>query len=449
MPRAINHPLKQPIFHEPAFGEGGTILPDPNHFATKHLSSKPIYDDPNVRKALYADVVPFERSALADGDVYPLENAFGSQGKAFVDSVSKSGKIIFHCLGDTGATEEGIKYRAELVVSDSVSAETRAPKPEDCAAFMFHLGDVVYDFGESEYYYDQFYHPFRNYARPIFAIPGNHDSFMVPGTDPAKAPLLIFKRNFCSPSVVLTAEARSLHRTAMTQPGVYFTLDAPFVRIIGLFSNALEDPGIISSENVAWPALPDFQLDFLRAQLTKIRDDKYPGAVLIAVHHPPFSFRVSQVPENTGSHGGSSAMLRQIDSICKEVRVYPHAFLSGHAHNYQRFTRTVAFTGAANDYQVPFIICGNSGHNCSSLIYQDFHHVHDPQPGADVAYLEVNPAVTSKGLTIESFDDYNFGYLRVVADQKQIAVTYNPIGNSGGKKPDTVIVELATHRVVI
>jgi hypothetical protein len=98
---------------------------------------------------------------------------------------------------------------------------------------------------------------------------------------------------------------------------------------------------------------------------------------------------------------------------------------------------------------VPFIICGNSGHNCSPLIYQDFHHVHDPQPGADVAYLEVNPAVTSKGLTIESFDDYNFGYLRVVADQKQIAVTYNPIGNSGGKKPDTVIVELATHRVVI
>jgi hypothetical protein len=32
----------------------------------------------------------------------------------------------------------------------------------------------------------------------------------------------------------------------MIQPGVYFTLDAPFVRIIGLYSNVLEDPGVIS-----------------------------------------------------------------------------------------------------------------------------------------------------------------------------------------------------------
>jgi len=35
---------------------------------------------------------------------------------------------------------------------------------------MFHLGDVVYNFGEWNYYYDQFYEPFRNYAAPIFAI---------------------------------------------------------------------------------------------------------------------------------------------------------------------------------------------------------------------------------------------------------------------------------------
>jgi hypothetical protein len=32
----------------------------------------------------------------------------------------------------------------------------------------------------------------------------------------------------------------------MDEPGVYFTLDAPFVSIIGLYTNALEGPGIIS-----------------------------------------------------------------------------------------------------------------------------------------------------------------------------------------------------------
>jgi hypothetical protein len=34
----------------------------------------------------------------------------------------------------------------------------------------------------------------------------------------------------------------------MTQPGVYFTLDAPYVSIIGLYSNVLEHPGVISSQ---------------------------------------------------------------------------------------------------------------------------------------------------------------------------------------------------------
>src|ERR1035441_876885 len=42
---------------------------------------------------------------------------------------------------------------------------------------------VVYYFGEGQYYYDQFYEPFRAYDRPIFAIPGNHDG-MVFGSTP-------------------------------------------------------------------------------------------------------------------------------------------------------------------------------------------------------------------------------------------------------------------------
>ena len=48
-------------------------------------------------------------------------------------------------------------------------------RPAAAPAFCFHLGDVIYNFGEAEYYYDQFYEPFRAYDRPIFAIPGNHD----------------------------------------------------------------------------------------------------------------------------------------------------------------------------------------------------------------------------------------------------------------------------------
>src|SRR5260370_1579110 len=113
---------------------------------------------------------------------------------------------------------------------------------------------------------------------------------MIPNTAGAKAALMTFSRNFCCAGRVVTPEAGSLHRTAMTQPGVYFALDAPFVRIIGLFSNALDDPGVISSQGkqkTKWRGVPDVQLAFLTAQLQNIRSKTYTGHVLIAVHHPP------------------------------------------------------------------------------------------------------------------------------------------------------------------
>ena len=62
------------------------------------------------------------------------------------------------------------------------------------------------------------------------------------------------------------------------------------MRVLCLFSNGLEDPGVISSENGKWPSVPDHQLEFLEAQIQKIKDEAYKGAVLIAVHHPPFSY---------------------------------------------------------------------------------------------------------------------------------------------------------------
>ena len=73
--------------------------------------------------------------------------------------------------------------------------------------------------------------------------------------------LVTFQRNFCSEQPIITPEAGSLHRTAMTQPGVYYSLEAPFVRIIGLFSNALEDPGVISNRSQKWSNVNDVQLE--------------------------------------------------------------------------------------------------------------------------------------------------------------------------------------------
>src|SRR5260370_42313345 len=158
-----------------------------------------------------------------------LRDVWGPHGPEIIKNIQSAGKIVFHAAGDTGASNEG-KYANEVRVCDQLSSDCRTADDANRPVFLFQLGDVVYDFGESRYYYDQFYDPFRNYPAPIFAIPGNHDSFVVPGTAAGHTPLDTFQRNFCSKEHVITPEAGSLHPTAMTQPGGYFTLDATLGR---------------------------------------------------------------------------------------------------------------------------------------------------------------------------------------------------------------------------
>jgi hypothetical protein len=441
MPRKQSSTLPQPVFDE------ASITPDPTAFKVTHPSDTAQYNA--IQSLLTKNVVPIPATRAQPGDLYTLESALGPHGPEIIQGITKAGQIVFHSTGDSGASAAG-KYPNEIRVSDQVTADCRSAPAGKGPAFLYHLGDVVYDFGESQYYYDQFYEPYRNYPAPIFAIPGNHDSFVIPGTAPADTPLTIFARNFCSPNIVITPEAGSLHRTAMTQPGVYFTLDAPFVRIIGLFSNSLEDPGVISSENKKWTAVSDVQLAYLTAQLQRIKSQNYAGAVLLTVHHPPFSYAPAPTKGGSGGdHGGSPNMLRQIDTICKQEGVYPHAFISGHAHNYQRYTRTVTFNGS--DYDVPFIVCGDGGHNVNTLIQaKKGQPSQEPANGSKVDYLEVKPAVKVGGLLLEKYDDHNYGYLRITVSKKQIAIGFHQAGASSlaQSRFDMVTVDLASHTMI-
>jgi hypothetical protein len=442
MPREKSTPLPQPVFNE------GNITPDPKRFKVKHPSDNQQYQA--IESLLDKDVVSFDQSRAQLSDLYSLATAFEPHGSEVVQGIQKAGKIVFHCVGDTGASSEG-KYGDELRVSDQLTADCQTSQPADRPAFFFHLGDVVYNFGESKYYYDQFYEPYRNYPAPIFAIPGNHDSFIIPGTAPADAPLAIFMRNFCATVPTITQEAASLHRTAMTQPGVYFTLDAPFVRIIGLFSNALEDPGVISSENGKWSVVPDYQLQFLAAQLQRAKKEKYTGALLLAMHHPPFCYQPAPKAAGTGGdHASSPNMLRQIDTVCQAQGLYPHAVLSGHAHNYQRFTRTIQF--ANKNIQVPFIICGDGGHDVLKLVQgKDGQPPQEPQFGLNVDYLEpAKPAVKAQSLLLNHYDDQNFGYLRVTVDDATLNLAFHQVGqgSTAQSRADVVSVDLASRTIV-
>jgi hypothetical protein len=435
-----------PVLHGPVFSEPDA-LPDPDGPGTVHPDDKATFE--RIHRMLAPNVVSFERKRGEPGDLFTLAEALGAAGKARTKEIEKSGRIVFHALGDSGASDSG-RYQDELKVFDQLAYDCHTAPAEDRPAFMFHLGDVVYSFGEAKYYYDQFYEPNRNYPAPIFAIPGNHDSFIVPGTPPDQEPLVTFARNFCAERPVITPEAASLHRTAMTQPGVYFALDAPFVRIISLFSNALEDPGLISGQGGKWPGVPDHQLEFLATQLENVRKEKYPYAVLLAVHHPPFSY----APPSTrvgagGNHRSSWEMLQEIDRACKDAGVYPHAVLSGHAHNYQRYTRRIRFGKA--DYQVPFVVCGDGGHHVNSLVRaRRGEHPTPPAFGTDVTYLECKPEVNAKGLVLEKYDDRNYGYLRVSADPGQLRIGFHLLQSHSlpQSRFDLVTVDLKSHTKV-
>jgi len=57
-------------------------------------------------------------------------------------------------------------------------------------------------------------------------------------------------------------------------------------------SNVLEDPGVISAQTGTANSntiLDSRQVDFLTAALTRIKAENFTGAVIIAVHHPPFT----------------------------------------------------------------------------------------------------------------------------------------------------------------
>lgn len=449
MPRGETTPLSQPVFSE------DQTTADPTHFEFGHDAKRDneLYDE--IKKLHETkDVVSFDKMRGNPDDVYELASAYGAAGPAIVKQITEDAKqITFHSAGDTGASNDTKgKYRNEISVADQMTEDCHSNDPKSRPRFFYHLGDVVYNFCEPEYWYDQFYEPYRNYPGPIFGIPGNHDSFVTHGTPAAAHPLVTFGRNFCAQKPNITAEARSLHRTAMTQPGVYFALDAPFVRIIGLFSNSLEDPGVISNKSGKWKAVPNYQLEFLEAQLRRIQSEKYDGAVLLAVHHPPFTYSPDkQGKAGGGNHGSSTDMLREIDEICESVGVYPHAFLSGHAHNYQRFTRNVTFGG--KPYEVPFVVCGDGGHNVNPIVHNTHgQHVPEPHFGTDVRYLEVNPAVKSRDLKLKKYADNrtSYGYLRVTVTKAQLSIGFHLVGVSSlaQSRFDLVTVDIKDHKLV-
>jgi hypothetical protein len=331
--------------------------------------------------------------------------------------------ITFHVAGDTG----GIKTPAnQFLVADKMTDDFTLPANSpsaDSPAFFYHLGDVVYYYGLDEYYYEQFYDPYRNYPAPIFAVPGNHDAVLPPNA--LNTSLQAFCKHFCSDKPVQVPESQGASRTTMTQPGVYFTLNCPFVKIIGLYSNDLEGAGagVIATNN---GVIGQAQKQFLIAQLQQAKN--FPGAVVLAVHHPPFTM--------SSDHNPSPDMLSDIDDACNEAGFMPDCILSGHSHLYERYTRYI------NGRQVPFVVSGCGGYpNLTGLKNKNGPAIRPPLEGTD---RDGNRVV------MENYFDQTFGYLRLSISKTILSCEFVGVSDPStpGKTLDRFTLDLTQHSLV-
>ncbi len=324
-----------------------------------------------------------------------------------IKSIKTAGVLVCHTLGDTGDSRgQQQDFVAEMMTRDAQdSAASKKP------AFCYHLGDVVYFAGDIDKYGENFYETYKDYPCFIVAIPGNHDCQpddpQDGPVDPNKRPLDGWVQNFMSESPGRLGSLKTgSGRTQMDLPNVYWTLTTPFATIIGLFSNVGETQGEIRTD----------QIDWFRSELLAADKDL---ALIVAVHHPPFS--------GDTEHSGSSDVYKVLFDSFEATRRYPNLILSGHVHNYQRFTHRVGTGRSA--IQVPCVVAGAGG-------YTNLGKLHK----IGGAYPTV-PLVLGNDLTLERYDQDNFGFLRLEVSKAKILGTYISAPYSSGAQPVAKVVE--------
>jgi hypothetical protein len=355
--------------------------------------------DINADKDIQADQIiePIPAPRVSP-PVMDLSSVLGADAVA---QIQAAGSLVFHSVGDTGGI---VRAEPQLAVSDAMALDLQGKTyATGLPAFFFHLGDVVYYFGQEQYYPEQFYDPYRNYNAPIFAIPGNHDGVLY-DNEPVDFSLQPFWNNFCTATPGMGAP--SFARTTMTQPGVYFVLTAPFAWIIGLYSNTSETAGVLSDANIG-----SDQVTFLTAQLQAAlaarqadTQNENPFALIIAVHHPPFT--------GSSQHFPSAAMLKQIDDTCTQAGIWPDLVISGHAHLYERYTRVLAADGR----QIPYVVAGNGGYyNLSKLKL-------NAQGEKPIAGSHSEPDGQGNTLNLDQYNETLWGFLRITVNATTIQV---------------------------
>jgi hypothetical protein len=338
-----------------------------------------------------------------------------------VAQIAQTGKLVFHIAGDSGDK----RGQQMDFVASMMTADFDASPAGEAPAFFYHLGDVVYFAGDIADYPACFYETYAEYPGPIVSIVGNHDCQPddpqdSPGgvVDPNKVPFDGWVQNFMSKDPTQLGSLKTgSQRTQMNLPNAYWTFTTPLATIIGLCSNVSESQAEIHQDQIDW-----FQGELKAADPAK--------ALIVAIHHPPFS--------GDQEHSGSVAAETVLFQAFAATGVWPHLVMSGHVHNYQRFTTKE--TGGAGGSDVSCLVLGNSGYTRLGKLTK----IRGEYPTA--------PLAVTDALTLESYDHDNFGFARIEVTAQSIVGIYKSAPYTGktegvGATEDMFEVALASHAI--
>lgn len=274
----------------------------------------------------------------------------------------------FLVLGDPGEADD-----SQYAVVKPLLAQTGTD-------FMVICSDVVYPAGDVNDYVNAFYVPYREYAKPIYALPGNHDwydglsGFMYHfcASDPlpdvshnrasyrgrewlarrlwrkAHAP----RRQLIATYRRRTARPVTTFREA-TQPGPYFAIDTGPLLLVAI------DTGVTGD-------LDREQGDWLR-QISK------QGKPKILLTGKPIHVDNKTAPGLIEDNPRHPEQLRYVDEIVRDADNRYVATIGGDVHNYQRYEST-----DSNGRRLVSIVCGGGGAYLSNTHRIPFAMKDDP-----------------------------------------------------------------------
>jgi hypothetical protein len=350
-------------------------------------------------------------------------------GQSEIDAIRASGSIEFEAVGDTGKGDN----TQQSAVIEAMAKDVNVEHPAAGATFLLNLGDIIYGPGKKSAYANKFYRPNKAWLQVapgfkgiILGIPGNHDG---EERDERDKSLAAFNENFCQTDPPMAA---SFGATMPNQPGAYWWLESPFLDLIGLYSNAAEDFGILGADE-----RDSHQQEWLLTSLKSIADNRQNGtrnALIIATHHPPYSQGLSASGQG---HPGSPEMLAQLDAACKEAGIWPDMFLSGHSHNYQRYMRTVTVADGRNKVVIPYLIAGTGGIGSQPVPF----NIGNMDASQSVTYANALGSVGSEHTV--------YGYLRVHVSATITQATFVQTLSDHRNEFETVAIDLGTGQKTI